>query len=266
MAESIKNSRKEIIDHINGIIKAEEAAAKEKVTRIEAAYKAHIEEADKKVEALYEKAVKRRDSDYKYFEEDANKLTAGLEHTIVGLKKMNGYKDSLKLIEICEAKEKANREALEAEIAKRNAEREEKLAKNKSALLVTLGIELVLFFVASVINYFATTGGPSRYESFGNIIGEFIATAIVQFIITLPIVIPTVIAFVTAVKKDSISTKTALVARGISLLVIAIFGLLFFASAFLGDVSDFGHANWCFCSALQGLVPFITLFFKKKDE
>ena len=265
VAESIKNSRKEIIDHINGLIKAEEAAAKEKITRIETAYKAHIEEADKKAEALYEKAIKRRDTDYKYFEEDAKKLTdtAGLENVLSGLKKMHPYKDSAELIKICEDKIRANKEAAAAEIARQNAEKSKRLARNRNLLKITVVIEFVLFIFACFCSiFFNTDGVEGKFDSVPYIIGSFIGTMIAELIITAPILVPIAISLVTAGKKDTLSKIAALITTVLSFIGVFIFGGVFASTITTGVLS----ALMWLCDALIYLVPLIMLFFKKKDE
>ena len=266
VADSINKSRMEVYDHIDRKLKEAEDKAKTKKLDLKEAYKKHIEEADAKVLALYEKAIKRRDTDYKYYEEDANKLNAGLESVISGLKKMHPYKDSGALIKICEDKERANKDALEAEIARRTKLREDKLDHNKKFLKVFLVLEALLLVVGSLISYYAVSGGPGKYDAITLIIGELIASAIVQLIIAGPVTIATLIAFITAVKKDSFSSKVSLIARVISAIGILVFGGLLAATIAANGVNELPTAIWWGNNILVNLVPFVMLFFKKKDE
>ena len=146
VAENFQREKKNLFAQLAARVKSAQEADAKRVKELEKAYDAAIQGADQKAEEIYKQNSEQREQDYQSWLEQAKNETdvAALRDLAEKFKALNGYRDSMALVQHCEKRaeeEQAKRDA-EAERQRKIKEREEKA---RAAKMRKIGI-----FVAAV--------------------------------------------------------------------------------------------------------------------
>ena len=169
VAENLKAEKQHLLSQLADRVKKAQEADARSVAKLEAAYDAHVAQADAKVEQKYADALARREKDYDYWLGVA-KATETIEQLRLALNFFDHwktYKDSKNLAEHCrkriaditaeqKRKEAERKAAAEAEAERRRIAEEKAAAarkkRNRRKLVISL-IFTILFVSASVYAY-----------------------------------------------------------------------------------------------------------------
>ena len=156
VAETIQNEKKHLFAQLTDRVKKAQEADARAVARLEAAYDAHIAEADQKAEQLYNNGLTRREKDYQIWLAKAKKETSpdALNRLAEKFTGLGTYQDSKNLAEHCrkraadeQAKIKAENER-KAEAARQAAAT--RTRRNKKIAIIS-AVAVVLAIVAGVV-------------------------------------------------------------------------------------------------------------------
>ena len=117
VAEHLQSEKKHLFAQLNDRVKKAQEADSRAVAKLEAAYDAHIAEADKQAERIYEDGLTRREKDYENWLEQAKKETNPdtLKKLVQNFAGLGEYKDSKNLAEHCRKRAAEEQAKIDAE-------------------------------------------------------------------------------------------------------------------------------------------------------
>ena len=147
VAEHLQQEKKHLFTQLADRVKKAQEADSRAVSKLEAAYDAHIAEADKQAERIYEDGLTRREKDYENWLEQAKKETnpdtlKKLAQNFAGL---GEYKDSRNLEEHCRKRAAEEQAKIDAENERQRVIAEQKRkARQKRNKTIVASIVLVV--------------------------------------------------------------------------------------------------------------------------
>lgn len=152
VAETIQNEKKHLFSQLNDRVKKAQEADNRSIARLEAAYDAHIAEADKQAEQLYNDGLTCREKDYQNWLSQAKTETVPsqlllLAENFVGL---GEYQDSKNLAEHCRKRAADEEAKLDAERERQRviAEQKRKAQQKRNKTIGMIAVACVMLAIA----------------------------------------------------------------------------------------------------------------------
>jgi len=156
VAETIQNEKKHLFTQLTDRVKKAQEADARTVARLEAAYDAHIAEADQKAEQLYNNGLARREQDYEAWLAQAKKETSpdNLKKLADNFTSLREYKDSKNLAEHCRKRASDEQAKIDAENERQRliAEQKRKAQQKRNKRIAVIAAAcIVLVVIVSMV-------------------------------------------------------------------------------------------------------------------
>lgn len=155
VAEHLQSEKKHLFAQLNDRVKKAQEADAHSVAKLEAAYDAHIAEADQQAEKMYNDGLTHREKDYQNWLSQAKTETVPsqlllLTENFVGL---GEYQDSKKLAEHCRKRAVAEQAKIDAENERQRviAEQKQRAREKQKKILAMIAAGCVLVAIAGAI-------------------------------------------------------------------------------------------------------------------
>jgi len=154
VAETIRNEKKHLFSQLSDRVKKAQEADARSIARLEAAYDAHIAEADKQAEEMYNDGLTRRAQDYEDWLARAKKETSpdALNQLAEKFSGLGTYQDSKNLAEHCRKRASDEQAKIDAENERQKIIAEQKRrAQQKRKINIIVGLAGTVALVLLVI-------------------------------------------------------------------------------------------------------------------
>lgn len=172
VAETIQNEKKHLFAQLNDRVKKAQEADTRAVAKLEAAYDAHIVQADAKAEKLYNDGLACREKNYQTWLEQAKKETNPneLKKLAQRFEGLADYQDSRNLAEHCRKRSVEEQAKIDAENERQRviAEQERRAQQKKVKMISIVSAVAVVLVVAAIIPSFSSASAaayPSAWTS-----------------------------------------------------------------------------------------------------
>ncbi|MBP3685368.1 MAG: TIR domain-containing protein [Oscillospiraceae bacterium] len=168
VAENLQSEKKHLFTQLNDRVKKAQEADARSVAKLEAAYDAHIAEADKQAETIYNDGLARREKDYQNWLEQAKKETEPdtLKKLAVNFAGLADYKDSRNLAEHCRKRAADEQAKIDAEKERQRAAAEQKRKarqkRNKRIAVTTAACVVLVVAVTLVVTKVVIPGNAYK--------------------------------------------------------------------------------------------------------
>lgn len=157
VAEHLQSEKKHLFAQLADRVQKAQEADSRAVAKLEAAYDAHISEADKRAEQLYHDGLVRREKDYENWLQQAKKENSPdkLNKLAENFVSLRGYKDSKNLAEHCRKRAAEEQAKIDAENERqqkvKELEQEVQKKRRRITIISTVSIAVSVFLCLSIL-------------------------------------------------------------------------------------------------------------------